>query len=195
MADIKNAPPLNNFRYGWRWPKRCKTCQYRATAEHGYSCDYAMITESTRTGEYMKKYGKNFSRALLEPEHCEFYTNGQKLYTKQVATLEGQQRTMKQLEDTFMRLYKLGMTDAEIGNQIHKSETIVKKFRNSKKLKANVKPTPLTEELCAAIEELYNTGLNDAETARRLGVTSRVVSGWRYKYGKKANCRQGGGHD
>lgn len=182
--------------YNWHMATRCKGCQYRspaiATPSMGYSCDYASITGRTRTGELIKLYGRNFSKALLEPKHCPFRKKGMRLSTLTQEIVEGRERSMKQLKPRFMQLYNRGMTDAEIGNQIHKSSNTVAEFRRSLGLEAHErKPAPAHPVDDEIAEAMYKAGMNDAEIANKFGCAPSAVLRWRRKRNLKPNAPQG----
>lgn len=180
-------------KYNWRMPKRCKTCQYRSpgTITHCYSCDYALITGETRTGNLIKQYGENFSRALLEPNNCPFYVKGQKISTLQQTIVEGTERTMNQLAPRYMELYKQGLTDFEIANQLHKAYETVKKYRQRQGLKPNIRRSFIGQQKHEEIAKLYDEGKNDGEISRELDISPQVVHRWRHKYNKPAHSRVG----
>lgn len=63
---------------------RCRTCRWRVSLHQrdliSYSCDFAMLTGTTRLGTLLRKHGKKCPddeiHRQMKPENCPFYEKG-----------------------------------------------------------------------------------------------------------------------
>lgn len=75
-------------------------------------------------------------------------------------------------KEKFMRLYKKGLNDYQIADELNCWHQNVQKFRNDLGLPVN---SPGEKERM----KLYNQGLGDSEIARRVGMSRSTIIVWR----------------
>ena len=82
----------------------------------------------------------------------------------------------------WMDLYYRGLTEREIGEQLHYAPETIAKRRQAHGLLGNSRDKPMHERLL-----LYRQGLTDREIAEATGTRRDAVQMWRWRKGLTAN--------
>lgn len=185
--------PYASERYGWKMHPKCRACKYRGYADIPHGCNFAS-TGQTRTGLYIKKYGYNFSRALLKPENCEFFTPGKRwIPTAELCLSETSSARHRDLWADMQKLYNEGKSDVEIAAALGVAESTVNNFRAKRRLPRNKrKPHYVTDEDRARMRELYDLGTNDSVISREIKCSIKSVQTWRASAGLAPNFKRNG---
>lgn len=82
--------------------------------------------------------------------------------------------------EIYEELYRLGLSDSEIGRRAGVTRSAIYLWRKKNGLASNVAYAPIEE---SNARELYDAGCNDSEIARQVGVHRNSVWSWRGRHG------------
>ena len=91
-----------------------------------------------------------------------------------------------------MALYRDGLNDREIADQVHVTPEAITFWRRTHELPANTQRRKITPDMEAEMLRMHGDGMSDGQIAREIGLTKPTVLTWRRRNGLKANFAKGG---
>lgn len=92
-----------------------------------------------------------------------------------------------------MVLYRDGLNDREIADQVHVTTEAIAAWRRTNGLPAHNQHRKVTPEMEAEMRKLHRDGASDGQIAKALGMPKPTVAAWRYRKNLKANFARKGG--
>ena len=90
-----------------------------------------------------------------------------------------------------MALYRDGLNDREIAEQVHVTPEAITSWRRASNLPARNQHRKVTPEMEAEMLRMYQDGLSDGQISQESGMKKATVVSWRRRRGLAANFRQG----
>ena len=98
---------------------------------------------------------------------------------------------LKEEHERRMALYRDGLNDREIADQVHVTPEAITFWRKNHGLTANTPRSKITPGTEAEMLRMYQDGMSDVQIARALGLSKSTVLFWRRRRGLAANFKQG----
>lgn len=98
---------------------------------------------------------------------------------------------LKEEHERRMALYRDGLNDREIADQVHVTPEAITFWRKNHGLTANTPRSKITPGTEAEMLRMYQSGMSDVQIARALGLSKSTVLFWRRRRGLEANFKQG----
>lgn len=92
-----------------------------------------------------------------------------------------------------MVLYRDGLNDREIADQVHVTTEAIAAWRRTNGLPAHNQHRKVTPEMEAEMRKLHREGASDGQIAKALGMPRPTVAAWRYRKNLKTNFARKGG--
>lgn len=92
-----------------------------------------------------------------------------------------------------MALYRDGLNDREIADQVHVTTEAITFWRKNHGLPAHNQHRKVTPEMEAEMRKLHREGASDGQIAKALGMPKPTVAAWRYRKNLKTNFARKGG--
>ena len=92
-----------------------------------------------------------------------------------------------------MVLYRDGLNDREIADQVHVTPEAIAAWRRTNGLPAHNQHRKVTPEMEAEMRKLHREGASDGQIAKALGMPKPTVAAWRYRKNLKTNFARKGG--
>ena len=93
-----------------------------------------------------------------------------------------------------MALYRDGLNDREIADQVHVTPEAITFWRKNHGLTANIPRRKITPSMEAEMLRMHREGANDMQIARALGLPKPTVAAWRRRNGLTAKAARGHGN-
>lgn len=90
-----------------------------------------------------------------------------------------------------MALYRDGLNDREIADQVHVCPEAITAWRRTRGLPAHTLHRKITPDTEAEMLRMYQSVMSDVQIARALGLSKSTVLFWRRRRGLAANFKQG----
>ena len=90
-----------------------------------------------------------------------------------------------------MELYRKGLNDREIADQVHVTPEAITFWRKNHGLPVHTLHRKITPDTEAEMLRMYQSGMSDVQIARALGLSKFTVLFWRRRRGLTANFKQG----
>lgn len=90
-----------------------------------------------------------------------------------------------------MVLYRDGLNDREIADQVHVTPEAIKFWRKNHGLTANTPRSKITPDMEAEMLRMHQDGMSDGQISQESGMKKATVVSWRRRRGLAANFRQG----
>ena len=97
----------------------------------------------------------------------------------------------KEEHEQRMELYRRGMTDREIADQVYVTPEAITFWRKNHGLTANIPRRKITPSMEAEMLRMYQDGMSDGQISKESGMKKATVVSWRRRRGLAANFRQG----
>ena len=94
-------------------------------------------------------------------------------------------------EETRRTLYRQGLSDRRIAEQVHVSPEAITAWRRTRGLPAHTLHRKITPDTEAEMLRMYQDGLSDGQISQESGMKKATVVSWRRRRGLAANFRQG----
>ena len=91
-----------------------------------------------------------------------------------------------------MALYRQGLNDREISEQVHVTTEAISAWRRTNGLPAHNQHRKVTPEMEAEMRKLHREGASDGQIAKALGMPKPTVAAWRSRKNLKANFARKG---
>lgn len=90
-----------------------------------------------------------------------------------------------------MVLYRDGLNDREIADQVHVTPEAITFWRKNHGLTANTPRSKITPDMEAEMLRMHQDGMSDGQISQESGMKKATVVSWRRRRGLAANFRQG----
>ena len=90
-----------------------------------------------------------------------------------------------------MVLYRDGLNDREIADQVHVTPEAITFWRKNHGLTANTPRSKITPDMEAEMLRMHQDGMSDGQISQESGMKKATVVSWRRQRGLAANFRQG----
>lgn len=91
-----------------------------------------------------------------------------------------------------MALYRDGLNDREIADQVHVTPEAITFWRKNHGLTANIPRRKITPSMEAEMPRMYQDGMSDGQIAKTIGLVKNTVLSWRRRNGLPGNYGKGG---
>lgn len=91
-----------------------------------------------------------------------------------------------------MALYRDGLNDREIADQVHVTPEAITFWRKNHGLTANTPRSKITPGMEVEMLRMYQDGMSDGQIAKTIGLVKNTVLSWRRRRGLRANFKRGG---
>lgn len=91
-----------------------------------------------------------------------------------------------------MVLYRDGLNDREIADQVHVTPEAITFWRKNHGLTANTPRSKITPAMEAEMLRMHQDGMSDGQIAKTIGLVKNTVLSWRRRRGLRANFKRGG---
>ena len=98
---------------------------------------------------------------------------------------------LKEEHERRMALYRDGLNDREIADQVHVTPEAITFWRKNHGLTANTPRSKITPSTEAEMLRMYQDGLSDGQISQESGMKKATVVSWRRRRGLAANFKQG----
>lgn len=98
---------------------------------------------------------------------------------------------LKEEHERRMALYRDGLNDREIADQVHVTPEAITFWRKNHGLTANIPRRKITPSMEAEMLRMHQSGMSDVQIARALGLSKSTVLFWRRRRRLAANFKQG----
>lgn len=90
-----------------------------------------------------------------------------------------------------MVLYRDGLNDREIADQVHVTPEAITFWRKNHGLTANTPRSKITPAMEAEMLRMHQDGMSDGQISQESGMKKATVVSWRRRRGLAANFKQG----
>ena len=90
-----------------------------------------------------------------------------------------------------MVLYRDGLNDREIADQVHVTTEAITFWRKNHGLTANTPRSKITPDMEAEMLRMHQDGMSDEQISQESGMKKATVVSWRRRRGLAANVKQG----
>ena len=90
-----------------------------------------------------------------------------------------------------MVLYRDGLNDREIADQVHVTPEAITFWRKNHGLTANTPRSKITPGMEVEMLRMYQDGMSDGQISQESGMKKATVVSWRRRRGLAANFKQG----
>ncbi len=90
-----------------------------------------------------------------------------------------------------MVLYRDGLNDREIADQVHVTTEAITFWRKNHGLTANTPRSKITPAMEAEMLRMHQDGMSDGQISQESGMKKATVVSWRRRRGLAANFKQG----
>ncbi len=90
-----------------------------------------------------------------------------------------------------MVLYRDGLNDREIADQVHVTPEAITFWRKNHGLTANTPRSKITPDMEAEMLRMHQDGMSDGQISQESGMKKATVVSWRRRRGLAANFKQG----
>lgn len=90
-----------------------------------------------------------------------------------------------------MVLYRDGLNDREIADQVHVTPEAITFWRKNHGLTANTPRSKITPDMGAEMLRMHQDGMSDGQISQESGMKKATVVSWRRRRGLAANFKQG----
>lgn len=90
-----------------------------------------------------------------------------------------------------MVLYRDGLNDREIADQVHVTPEAITFWRKNHGLTANTPQSKITPAMEAEMLRMHQDGMSDGQISQESGMKKATVVSWRRRRGLAANFKQG----
>ena len=90
-----------------------------------------------------------------------------------------------------MVLYRDGLNDREIADQVHVTPEAITFWRKNHGLTANTLRSKITPDMEAEMLRMHQDGMSDGQISQESGMKKATVVSWRRRRGLAANFKQG----
>ena len=90
-----------------------------------------------------------------------------------------------------MVLYRDGLNDREIADQVHVTPEAITFWRKNHGLTANTPRCKITPDMEAEMLRMHQDGMSDGQISQESGMKKATVVSWRRRRGLAANFKQG----
>lgn len=98
---------------------------------------------------------------------------------------------LKEEHERRMALYRDGLNDREIADQVHVTPEAITFWRKNHGLTANTPRSKITPDMEAEMLRMYQDGMSDGQISQESGMKKATVVSWRRRRGLAANFKQG----
>ena len=98
---------------------------------------------------------------------------------------------LKEEHERRMALYRDGLNDREIADQVHVTPEAITFWRKNHGLTANTPRSKITPDMEAEMLRMHQDGMSDGQISQESGMKKATVVSWRRRRGLAANFRQG----
>lgn len=98
---------------------------------------------------------------------------------------------LKEEHERRMALYRDGLNDREIADQVHVTPEAITFWRKNHGLTANTPRSKITPGTEAEMLRMYQDGMSDGQISQESGMKKATVVSWRRRRGLAANFKQG----
>lgn len=94
-------------------------------------------------------------------------------------------------EETRRTLYRQGLSDRRIAEQVHVTPEAITAWRRTRGLPANTLHRKITPDTEAEMLRMHQDGMSDGQISQESGMKKATVVSWRRRRGLAANFKQG----
>lgn len=94
-------------------------------------------------------------------------------------------------EETRRTLYRQGLSDRRIAEQVHVTPEAITAWRRTRGLPAHTLHRKITPDMEAEMLRMHQDGMSDGQISQESGMKKATVVSWRRRRGLAANFRQG----
>ena len=98
---------------------------------------------------------------------------------------------LKEEHERRMALYRDGLNDREIADQVHVTPEAITFWRKNHGLTANTPRSKITPDMEAEMLRMHQDGMSDGQISQESGMKKATVVSWRRRRGLAANFKQG----
>ena len=98
---------------------------------------------------------------------------------------------LKEEHERRMALYRDGLNDREIADQVHVTPEAITFWRKNHGLTANTPRCKITPDMEAEMLRMHQDGMSDGQISQESGMKKATVVSWRRRRGLAANFKQG----
>lgn len=98
---------------------------------------------------------------------------------------------LKEEHERRMALYRDGLNDREIADQVHVTPEAITFWRKNHGLTANTPRSKITPAMEAEMLRMHQDGMSDGQISQESGMKKATVVSWRRRRGLAANFKQG----
>ena len=98
---------------------------------------------------------------------------------------------LKEEHERRMALYRDGLNDREIADQVYVTPEAIKFWRKNHGLTANIPWRKITPSMEAEMLRMHQSGMSDGQISQESGMKKATVVSWRRRRGLAANFKQG----
>lgn len=99
---------------------------------------------------------------------------------------------LKEEHERRMALYRDGLNDREIADQVHVTPEAITFWRKNHGLTANIPWRKITPSMEAEMLRMYQDGMSDGQISQESGMKKATVLSWRRRNGLPGNYGKGG---
>ena len=94
-------------------------------------------------------------------------------------------------EETRLTLYRQGLSDRRIAEQVHVTPDAITAWRRTRGLPAHTLHRKITPDTETEMMRMYQSGMSDGQISQESGMKKATVVSWRRRRGLAANFKQG----
>ena len=99
---------------------------------------------------------------------------------------------LKEEHERRMALYRDGLNDREIADQVHVTPEAITFWRKNHGLTANTPRSKITPDMEAEMLRMHQDGMSDGQISQESGMKKATVVSWRRRNGLPGNYGKGG---
>lgn len=94
-------------------------------------------------------------------------------------------------EETRRTLYRQGLSDRRIAEQVHVTPEAITAWRRTRGLPAHTLHRKITPDMEAEMLRMHRSGMSDGQIAEAVNLSKATILSWRRRRGLAANFKQG----